>query len=312
MTRKIIGISFIVAAIFGLIFSIAGIVLVWGVKAPLTENLTNAINLIDTTLEATSSGLTVVDETLTKTVSDLTSLENTVQTAANGINDSVPMVENLSGLLSGSIPQAIEATQTGLTSLQNAAGTVESTLQLLTSIPFLPIENYDPDVSFTTALDDVSQSLDAIPESLAEMEDTLNTTQGNLIMLGAQARIVSRNISDLKSSVFEIQRVLEQYQTVITTAQERMNALRENLTTIITISAWIFTIIFVWLGIAQIGLLTQGLERVDWPPVPNTGESDGPPDTGTKSGEDKSSSNAEHIPVDEESPPKFEGEDFEE
>ena len=27
----------------------------------------------------------------------------------------------------------------------------------------------------------------------------------------------------------------------------------------------LFTIIFIWLGIAQLGLLTQGLERVDWP-----------------------------------------------
>ena len=312
MARKVIGISFIVAAIFGLIFSIAGIVLVWGVKAPLTESILNGINLIDTTLEATSSGLTVVDDTLSKTVSDLTSLENTVLTAANGIDDSVPMVESLSGLLSGNIPQAIEATQNGLTSLQSAAGTVESTLQLVTSIPFLPIENYDPDVSFGAALDDVSQSLDAIPESLADMEDTLNTTQGNLIMLGAQARIVSRNISDLKSSVFEIQRVLEQYQMVITTAQERVITVRDNLNTIMTVTAWIFTIIFVWLGIAQLGLLTQGLERVDWPPASSTIEDDKMADSETKTSEGKSSSNAAPIVVDDDSPPETESEILEE
>ncbi len=42
MARKIIGITFIVAAIIGLIFSIAGIALVWVVKAPLTANLVNA------------------------------------------------------------------------------------------------------------------------------------------------------------------------------------------------------------------------------------------------------------------------------
>jgi methyl-accepting chemotaxis protein len=265
MTRKIIGIAFIVAAIFGLIFSIAGIVLVWGVKAPLTESLLNSINLIDTTLEATSSGLMVVDETLTKTLTDLTALESTIQTAGKGVDDSVPMVESISGLLSGSIPQAIEATQTALATLQNAAATLESTLQLITSIPFLPIENYEPDVSFTTAMEDVSQSLDAIPESLGVMEDTLNTTQGNLTILAAQARIISRNISDLKTSVYDIQLVLGRYQKVISTLQEKLTSFRANLSTIITVTAWVFTIIFIWLGIAQLGLLTQGLERVDWP-----------------------------------------------
>ena len=304
MARKIIGISFIVAAIFGLIFSIAGIALVWGVKAPLTENITNAINLVDTTLEATSAGLMVVDDTLTRTISDLTTLGNTVQTASNGVDDSVPMVETLSGLLSGSIPQAIEATQSGLTSLQNAAGTVESTLQLLTSIPFLPIENYDPDVSFSAALDDVSNSLDAIPESLADMESTLNKTQGNLVMLAAQVRIISRNISDLKSSMFEIQLVLEQYQDVITTAQDKVNSFRANLATIITVTAWIFTIIFVWLGIAQIGLLTQGLERVDWPPARRKGEVEAPSALETEPDQGKASSTAEPVPDEDESPPE--------
>ena len=34
---------------------------------------------------------------------------------------------------------------------------------------------------------------------------------------------------------------------------------------LVYVTAWLFTIIFIWLGIAQLGLLTQGLERVDWP-----------------------------------------------
>jgi methyl-accepting chemotaxis protein len=265
MTRKIIGIAFIVAAIFGLIFSIAGIALVWGVKAPLTESLLSSINLIDTTLEATSSGLAVVDETLTKTLTDLTALESTLQTAGRGVDDSVPMVESISGLLSGSIPDGIEATQTALTTLQDASATLESTLQLITSIPFLPIQKYEPDVSFTTAIEDVSQSLNAIPESLGVMEGTLNSTQGNLTILAAQVRIISRNISELKSSVYDIQLVLGKYQEVISTLQEKMDLFRSKLFTIITVTAWVFTIIFIWLGIAQLGLLTQGLERVDWP-----------------------------------------------
>lgn len=265
MARKIIGVSFIVAAIFGLVFSIAGIALVWGVKAPITESLVNSIELIDTTLEATRAALTVVDDTLTNTFADLSTLENTIQTAGKGVDDSVPMVESISSLLSGNIPQSIEATQTAINSLQSAAATLESTLQLVTSIPFLPIENYAPEVSFTTALDEVSQSLDAIPESLGAMEDTLATTKGNLTLLAAQVRILSRNISELKSSVYEIQLVIGQYQGVISTLQEKLDVFRSNLSTIITVSAWIFTIIFIWLGIAQLGLLTQGLERVNWP-----------------------------------------------
>jgi hypothetical protein len=274
MARKVIGYTFIVAAILGLIFSLAGIVLVWVVKTPLTSNLVSTLDLIDNTLEATSEGLTIVDDTLTRTISDLNSIENTVQTAGKGIDESVPMVESLSIMMSDNIPQAISATQNGLSSLQDAAGTVESTLQLLTSIPFLPIDGYDPDVSFSAALEDVSQSLDAIPETLSEMETTMNTTEGNLIMLGAQVNIIARNISELQDSFYEIQLVLDQYQNVITKVQEKLDVFQDNLQMGITVTAWIFTIIFVWLGIAQVGLLTQGLERVDLSSTASTPLSD--------------------------------------
>lgn len=286
MARKIIGITFIVAAVLGLIFSLAGIVLVWTVKTPLTTYLVNTIDLVDTTLGATSSGLSVADETLTKTISDLTTLENTIQTASTAMDDSVPMVETITGLLSGGIPDAIEATQTGLTSLQSAAASIESTLELLTSIPFIPIENYAPEVPFTDAIDNVSTSLDSIPESLADMETTLNTTQGNLTMIAAQTRIMSRNLGDLKSSLYDIQLVIDQYLDVITTAQENVESFRSNLSTIITVTAWLFTIIFIWLGIAQLGLLTQGLERIDWPLSHDNNDNNSAPDNESKSSQE--------------------------
>jgi len=266
MARKIIGTTFIIASIIGLILSAAGIVLVWVVREPLTTNLVNTIDLVSSTLEATSSGLSAVDETLSSTILNITTLESTIQTASKSVDDSVPMVESISGLLSGNLPGAIEATQTGLTTLQDAAGTIESTLKLLTSIPFIPIERYAPEVAFTDALEDISENLDPISQSLVEMESTLNTTQSNITEISAELGNISQNISDLNNSLSDIQLVIEQYQEVITTAQEKIDSIRINLGMIITVTAWIFTIIFVWLGIAQLGLLTQGIERVDWQP----------------------------------------------
>lgn len=265
MARRIIGMTFIVAAIIGLIFSLAGVIFVWAVKEPITQNLVSTIDLIETTLEATSSGLMVADDTLTQAMADLGILEDTIQTASKSLEDSVPMLEMLSNLTSGSLPEAIEATQTGLNTAQDAARSIESTLRLITSIPFLPIERYAPDVSFTDALEDVATSLEPIPDALLTMEDTLNTTKGNLVLIAAQVRIISRNIGELRNSLYQMQLIIDQYQDVITTLEDRVETFRVNLSTIINVAAVLFTIIFIWLGIAQLGLLTQGLERVDWP-----------------------------------------------
>lgn len=263
MARKIIGYTFIVAAIIGLVFSTAGIFLVWSVRTPITTSLINSLDLLSTTFEATSSGLTIIDETITTSIANLNTLESTVQNASKAIDDSVPMIETISGLLSGSLPGAIDATQTGINSLQNAAGTIESTLQLLTSIPLLPVDRYAPEVSFSDALADVSASLEPIPQALTDMENTLNTTKGNMIMTAAQVRIISRNISDLSSSLSDIQSIIEEYQEVIAVAQGKLETVQNNVATITLVTAWIFTLIFIWLGVAQFGLLTQGLERID-------------------------------------------------
>jgi hypothetical protein len=64
---------------------------------------------------------------------------------------------------------------------------------------------------------------------------------------------------------------------VISTLQQKLDTFRDNLQLGITVTAWIFTIIFVWLGIAQVGLLTQGLERVNRKSN-NASSNDSPPE----------------------------------
>jgi methyl-accepting chemotaxis protein len=287
MARKIIGITFITAAIIGLILSVGGIVLVWVVRVPLTDNLLNTVDLIGTTLEATNTGLATVDETLSKTISNISTLEITIQTASSAVDDSVPMVETISDLLTTNFPDAIEATQTGLITLQDAARS---------------IERYAPEKSFTDSVEDISTSLEPISQSLLDMEGSLTTTKTNMVTIASQLRTISQNIGDLKSSLSDIQLVLEEYQDVIATAQEKVDLIHENMGLFINVTAWIFTIIFVWLGIAQLGLLTQGLERVDWHPRGDTDVEESSPNSNDEEHELAAHEDAVDLQVEENSP----------
>lgn len=122
----------------------------------------------------------------------------------------------------------------------------------------------------------------------------MNTTEGNLVMLGAQVNIVARNISELKDSFYQIQLVFDQYQEVIEDFQDRIDTFRGNLQTGITVTAWIFTFIFIWLGIAQLALLTQGLERVDFSSsATSSGSSDISDDTSIPDAPENADSNSE-------------------
>ena len=260
--RRLIGIVLLLAAVLGLIFSLTGIAAVWVVKQRVTAYLVSTFDLIDSTLDATTAGLIVVDQTLTSTSEDITVIENTINTASKSINDTVPLLDSFTILMREDLPVSIRSTQTALSSAQAAAESIEGFLVLLGSIPLLPLGTYEPEVPLTVALGEVSSSLDPIPGSFTDMADNLQISQDNLTLISSQVDIMSENVGGLKTSLSRSQTVLVQYQGVLGSLQARVNSIKASLPGVITATAWALTILFVWLGITQIGLLTQGLERL--------------------------------------------------
>lgn len=259
---KIIGITVIIAAIAGLIICIGGIVGVWMVREPLAAGLTNTFELLSTTLQATTDGLTVADRSLSQASDTVKALENTIRTMGKAVEDTSPLMESISNLMGSGLPDAILATQSALNSAQSSARSVESTLALITSFPLLPIKPYQPEVPLTDALGNVSASLDPIPQSFTSMEDSLNTSKGNIIMLAAQVNIIANNVSELRANLTDAQQVLSQYQAVLSTLQKQVDATLASLPQLLNGLAWGVTIILVWLGLTQVGLLYQGFEMV--------------------------------------------------
>jgi hypothetical protein len=260
--RRITGFALILASIAGLLFSVAGIVGIWGVQRNLTDSLIETVDLLDLTLVTTTQGLTVVNDSLTKASTDVRALSATLQATGRVIRDTNPMVVEITGLVSNELPDTILKTQTALTSAQASARLIERTLTIISNIPLLPIEAYNPPVPLDVALGEVVTSLDPLPESLSAMEKTLNTSRGNLIMIEAEFNIMARHINDINTGISDARTVIRQYQGVVSTLQQRITTLRTNLPTWMNMATWFITIGLVWLALTQLGLLAQGLEMV--------------------------------------------------
>jgi peptidoglycan hydrolase CwlO-like protein len=263
--RRITGYALILASVAGLIFSLAGIIGIWGVQRNLTESLTETVDLLDLTLETTTQGLTVVDESLTKASTDVRALSATLQTTGKAIKDTNPIVVEVSELVADELPDAIFKTQTALTSAQASARLIERTLTIISNLPLLPIEAYNPPVPLDVALGEVVTSLEPLPDTLSSMESTLSTSQGNLIMIEAEFNIMARHINEINGSLTGARAVITQYQGVVSSLQEQINNLQTNLPTWMNMATWFITIGLVWLGLTQLGLLAQGLEMVARP-----------------------------------------------
>ncbi len=259
---SLIGILLIAAALAGLVISIVGIVGVWRVEQSLSVGLADTLDLLETTLATTDDGLEIAGQSLDQAAESFSTLAGVLQTTGKTVRGSIPLLDSISETTTQEIPSVIERTQAALESAQSSAKFIDSTLQLLTSIPFLTIEQYDPDASLADALGEASASLEPINESLSQMNESVEDSAANLSAIAEQLDTMAVNIEDIKSSLSEAKQVTTQYLEVVSTLRQQLQSAKSSLPGQLEIVTWFITVALVWLGLTQVGLMMQGLEMM--------------------------------------------------
>lgn len=259
---RIGGLALIIAAVSGLVFSIAALVVVLRAKDEVTAAILARLDLASQALDATAEGLTVVDASLAKAQTALGALEATTEGVAVTIGDNQPLVDGLAALMGEDLPASITATQKSLTRVEASAKVVDDTLSGLNSLPFIGSLVYAPQTPLHTSLAEVSNSLDALSASFRQMEASLNTTGDNLERVKTDVEAVADNIGEIAPSLADAKGVVGRYQGVVASLRADVGSLRAGLPGWLNLTGWGMALLFVWLGIAQIGLLSQGLEMV--------------------------------------------------
>jgi chromosome segregation ATPase len=259
--RKLIGVLLILAAVLGLVFSIAAISFAWRVEQPLIENLQSTVDLLNQTMATTAEGLIITDSALKNSVDTISSLQSVVQTSATTIKTSEPMVDNISSLMENELPSTIRATEASLRSAAQSAQVIDRLLGTLSSIPLLgPSLNYDPDVPLSIALEEVADNLSDLPQAFGNMQESLEETTSNLATYEADLSMMAESIGEIKRNVAEYGNVIAGYKQSIVQISAGLENLKGNIPNIVHTIVLAATVFFVWMAIAQLGLMTQGWE----------------------------------------------------
>ncbi|MCC7130158.1 MAG: hypothetical protein B6D39_00710 [Anaerolineae bacterium UTCFX2] len=259
--RKLIGVLLLLAAILGLIFSIGAIAFVWRMEQPVAENVQSTIDLLSQTMEITADGLEITQIAIKSSVDTISALQSTVQTTASTIKSSGPMVEEISALMQTDLPNTIQATETSLRAAAQSARMIDGLLGTLSSIPLVGSSlNYNPELPLSAALSDVADNLSSLPQSFANMQESLTETTSNLETFQADLSVMAESIGEIENSVAQYEQVIAGYQYSITQVVAGLNNLKTNIPNIVHFLILVTTVFFVWMAIAQLGLLTQGWE----------------------------------------------------
>jgi len=262
---RIVGIALIIATAVGIIACLFGLIQIWRVKPALEESLNQNLELINGTISTTLSGLATVDDILSTASQSLSSFESSTEILAQSLEDTEPLFDSITQLTGEDLPEVISATQTSLASAQTTALLIDNVLTTLTSIPFLSLKKYQPEVPLNVSLRNISEDIDQISPSLYTISASLVTARENLNEMTAQIKNLGGEIEEISGNLENTHQVISEYQRAFTRLQVRVESIQEKAPAWLTSLAWGISLIIVWLVIIQLGLFVQGLEILTKP-----------------------------------------------
>jgi transposase-like protein len=219
----------------GLVLSIALIIVVWAVNKPVTDSAVELVGKVEIGLTVANNGLDQADDTL-----------NNVRQQMRDLTDAIP----LDGLQS-TITDIIAL----IDGIESTVDTAASVVGLADTFP-VSLLRRDAEPVDTPKLDEVSNTLEQISAGLGNVEAALIERQES--GLGRLGTEVDDQINDFQILIQDVNQGVED--GITTTVQ-----LQEELPGIIDTIAIVFTLLFLWLAVAQYALLVNGWHWVRMP-----------------------------------------------
>ena len=254
---RITGSLLIFAAILGLVISLSGLAVTWIYKPAITESLQGSLSLIGNSLAATAEGMDLIQQSLQTLEASVASIESTMSTASKTIEDTLPMMVTMATLLDEELPTTVGAVQTSLNSAYETAQVIDS---VLTALTFLNRDMYNPEVHLHISLANISESMNALPVSFSSMAENIEDTKHNMQVIQVDFVLMQDAVRQIGNSINQYEQIINDYRTTLDRVQTEIEQLNARISTTITLIALGMTFFLIWMAIAQLGLLYQGME----------------------------------------------------
>lgn len=256
---RIAGMILILAAILGLVVSVSGIVFLYQNKTLIENQLISIVDLLDQTMTITSDGFTVINDALGQAEESIGLMQTITEGVADTVGSTGPALDAIGTLVGKDIVGIMEETQTALDAAQSSALLIDDTLKFISAVPFIGAK-YRPDKPLHTSLSEVSQSMDNMPKSLEAVETNLSSTVEGLALLEGGISDLADSIGAADKSLASAQTVITEYSGTIDSLQLSIKSVKDTLPGTLEKALFGLSMLFVWMGIAQLGLFTQGLD----------------------------------------------------
>jgi len=260
--KRVLGICLIAFSALGLVISLLGLVLVWRFSGQVTSSASAAVDVAVVALTSTKQNIDLARDGLEQAQVALGATKSFMESADLGLQNTGEMLGSVSNIMADDLPGVIEDTQRSLSAAEEGAAVIEEVLQGLNTIAALTGQTYAPEASLTEGFAGISESLDTLPRTLAELDESLSAARENLDGMQTSVAQLPGALAETETVLDDTQTSLESYSSVLEETTQKVSNLQTSLpkwTRAIVIALYI---LLIWLAISQIGLLWQGWEMV--------------------------------------------------
>ncbi len=256
-----IGYVLVANAVVGLALACAGLVGLWWFTPRIADAATDGLVLARRTVDTTSGLLTGVDDAVRTARDSLGTIHASMTNAADTLATTSSLTRSASRIAGQDVATVLREADDALGAVEQSAQLADRTLTLIARAPLIGLR-YQPKVPLGEGVAGVRRSLAALPASLTAVERDLVATSSNLADLQNYIVRLDGSLTAIETSLADLARVTTEYRVIAASLSEDLAQLEQTVPTMLRLALLFGTAVMIWLAIAQLGLLTQGLERL--------------------------------------------------
>jgi hypothetical protein len=114
----------------------------------------------------------------------------------------------------------------------------------------------------------VSSALNPLQATFITLERDIRVASASLATVQGEIEALSRQITDIEVSIDQATVVVSDYQIILSDLNERLDRLQAILPALIDTFYLAVTVVFIWIGISQLGALLHAIDLLRPTPLP--------------------------------------------
>ncbi len=248
MARKILSWVLIIFGALFLLLSVSGIAAIWIYRPSLTRQATGRLQEIDSELAQAQTTLQNAETELERALRVVEAAEKALATLSKQSTDVKSILEDVKGSLNGEILPGLEMARQKIDSARSALESLRSLLQTLG--PFVDLSLPDQ------TLKDLIEAANSLDSQIAGIQ---TVAQQASTFVSDTSYLLGGDFTETKAHLQELLATAQDYDQKVTAWRKQIAIWKTGLPGWINGASIVLTLILIWSGLSQFGLILHGL-----------------------------------------------------